>query len=120
MIYDLFSQERENVHDILSSEEGKRYVFKGDKEYLPYSICCTSSLNGEGSEKTFYIIEPTHDDLFMQVSFLYDKERDPDNPYFVLYMEDEEPEAILEEDWNQRISYFGETYIFDEVNRFSD
>ena len=62
------------------------------------------------SEISFYGLDVNTKDLFPQVSFIYDGQKDPENPWFVRYTHEEDPEPLTEEEWQSGLSNFGELY----------
>ena len=120
MILDLFSQAGGEVHHVLSSAERQMYFFKGQEGYAPYAICCRSSQSAMVSDTTFYGLDPVSEELYFQVRFLFDEEKDPENPYFVQYSGDEEMEALPEEEWTWRMDNYGEDYHAPDLMKLSD
>lgn len=108
VICDMFSQSGGEVHSVLTSSSRDRYSLSAHNGKA-FSIREDGSGGADLFSIAFYILDPLTEDLYPQVTFLFDEKADPENPYFVQYSL-EEPEPLAEKDWQQRISNFGEVF----------
>ncbi|MBR2527322.1 MAG: hypothetical protein IKE58_02475 [Blautia sp.] len=109
VIYDLFAQEDSQVTHVCSGAARDRFSLYGHGG-RSLSIREDASSGADMSEISFYGLDVNTKDLFPQVSFIYDGQKDPENPWFVRYTHEEDPEPLTEEEWQSRLSNFGELY----------
>ena len=110
VIYDMYAQvDGEPVH-VFSGGERNTYTLTGHGgEDSFYEICNEASGSAFLHETTYYILPSNTSEMLEQATFIYDAEKDEENPWFTRYAFEEEPEQLSEEEWNQRKSNFGET-----------
>ena len=105
-IYDMYAQVNGKAFHLFSGAERDSYSFYGTEGYAPRGVREEASGGADISEISLYTLNPMTKELFLQETFIYDGQTDPDNPYAVRYAFDEEPEKLSEEDWNQRLGNF--------------
>lgn len=107
-VYDLFAQADGEVLHLFSGSARDRYTLCGEDNGSIWAVKEELSGGADLTEIRFYSLDPGTMELYLQTEYLYDGQRNPENPYFVRYISDEEPENIPEEEWKERIGYFGE------------
>lgn len=106
-IYDLFGQKNGEAVHVFSGWERNSYDLVG-REGSASCVRNHASSSAYMSENGFYILWPDGTELLPQVVFIYDGEKDPDNPWFIDYGGWGEPEPATEEEWNSRQENWGE------------
>lgn len=98
----------EPVH-IFTGGERSSYNLVGTEGSTLY-VCNNASGGAAYSEITYSYLQPNEPEPLSQVRFIIDAEKDEENPWFIDYgIEGEEPEKVTEDDWNLRMSNYGET-----------
>ena len=106
-VYDMFAPVNGETAHIFSSGERSMYSLYGKEGAGILFVCLEASGGAALSEVVFSILESNEPEPFEQTCFLYDAERDPENPYFFDYSWEEEPTPTTEEEWNERMGNFG-------------
>lgn len=112
-IYDLYTQLDTEVIHAFCGGERDRLTLVGHKNDSWREIREEASGGASNTVINFFNLEPTKGELFRVVSFVYDSQADPENPFGVSYSWEDEVETISEEDWNTRQGNFGETVMPD-------
>ena len=105
-IYDLYTQLDGEVIRVLCSKERDVYTLTGS-EYGYHSIKETASGGADLTHIVFYELDPAVAELYQQVTFIYDGQTNPEEPYSIEYLPGD-AETFSEEEWNERIGNFGE------------
>lgn len=106
MIYDLFTQRDGEIKHVFSSQERDRWSIVRE-DYGAMMLRRDGSGGASLSSTSIYDPGPGGD-VYHQVSFVYDAGRDPENPFFVKYLENsDDMESVSEEDWVTRLGYYG-------------
>ena len=112
IVYDMFTQVDGKIQNVFSSAERDYVTLLGHEGYSPRTICEHASGGADVTEINTYILDPGTKELNSQVSFIYDATENQENPWAVRYGLDEEPEALDEAEWNQRLENFGVENLF--------
>ena len=112
IVYDLFTQTDGKVRHVFSSAERDYVTLLGHEGHSPRTLCEHASGGADVTETNTYIMDPGTKELIPQVSFIYDSTENQENPWAVRYGPDEEPEALDEAEWNQRMENFGVENLF--------
>ena len=112
IVYDMFTQVDGKVQNVFSSAERDYVTLLGHEGHSPRTICEHASGGADVTEINTYILDPGTKELCSQVSFIYDATENQENPWAVRYGLDEEPEALDEAEWNQRLENFGVENLF--------
>ena len=112
IVYDLFTQTDGKVRHVFSSAERDYVTLLGHEGHSPRTLCEHTSGGADVTEINTYIMDPGTKELISQVSFIYDATENQENPWAVRYGFDEEPEALDEAEWNQRMENFGVENLF--------
>ena len=112
IVYDMFTQVNGKVQNVFSSAERDYVTLLGHEGHSPRTICEHASGGADVTEINTYILDPGTKELCSQVSFIYDATDNQENPWAVRYGLDEEPEALDEAEWNQRLENFGVENLF--------
>ncbi len=113
MVYDIYTMaDRKPVHAASGWFRSSMYLF----EYGMIANVYSSSAYESGVR----ILEVVHNEaaLSTQQDFRYDYSADEENPWFIYYLDDEEGEKVSEEDFNQRMSNYGD-FIHIDFTPFS-
>lgn len=113
MIYDLYTQLDGEVIHVFCGGERDRLTLVGHEDDPWRELREEASGGASNTVINFFNLEPTKGELFREVSFVYDSQADPENPFGVSYPWEDEVETISEEDWNTRQGNFGETVMPD-------
>lgn len=106
-VYDLYTQLDGEVIHVFSGGERDIYVLTGGDHGFS-AIKETGSGAADLTHITFYDLDPVEASLIQQTDFIYDGQKDPENPWSIAYIPEEDSETVSEEEWNERIGYFGE------------
>ena len=112
IVYDMFTQVDGKVQNVFSSAERDCVTLLGHEGHSPRTICEHASGGADVTEINTYILDPGTKELCSQGSFIYDATDNQENPWAVRYGLDEEPEALDEAEWNQRMENFGVENLF--------
>ena len=108
VIYDVYAMvDGEPAHVVSGGERDRYYITDS------YFLCNETSSGAELSAWDIYGMMSNSTELVQQISFLYDGYTDAQNPYFVSYGEDEEPESVEQADWEERRNAFTSCERFD-------
>ena len=105
-VYDLFTQQDGSVIHVLSGGERDVFTLVGEG-YGYLEIKETASGAADLTHIMFYMLDPVEAEMYREVSFIYDGQKDPDNPFSIEYLPGD-AETVSEEEWNTRMGYFGE------------
>ena len=106
-IYDLFTQLDNEVIHVISGGERDIFTLMGaNGDY--HRIKETGSGGADLTNVIFYDLDPARAVLNRQVAFTYDGQKDAESAFSIEYGEEEDAETATEEEWNERISSFGE------------
>ena len=119
VVCDMFAQVKGEAVHLFSSTERDRYSLSGSYGTIQ-SIREDASDSADKTTISFFDVDPLSRELYLQVNFIYDATEDPENPWFIKYAFDEETEPMSEEDWQQRISNFGEEGMRPEMKTLSE
>ena len=112
IVYDLFTQVDGKVQHVFSSAERDYVTLVGHEGNTPHMLCEHASGGADVTEINTYILDPGTKELSSQVSFIHDTTENQENPWAVRYNPDEEPEALDEAEWNQRMENLGVENLF--------
>ena len=113
VIYDIYSmKDRKPVHLASGWERNRYYTFEHGMIGCEYS--------GSASVSGVKVLEVRHNEseLCIQCDFRYDSDKDKDNPWSIVYLDDEEGEKVSEKDFKQRKSNYGD-FIHIDYTPFS-
>ena len=112
IVYDLFTQVDGKVQHVFSSAERDYVTLLGHEGHSPRTLCEHTSGGADVTEINMYILDPGTKELSSQVTFIHDTTENQKNPWAVRYGADEDPEALDEAEWNQRMENFGVENLF--------
>ncbi|MBQ3392769.1 MAG: hypothetical protein IJG52_05070 [Lachnospiraceae bacterium] len=103
------------VYDMYMQVDGEVYhIFSGwDNDFLTIpgedlgAVVERASAGAESNVITFLNLS-YEGKLLRGASLIYDGWEDPDNPYYIAYSQEEEPEKVSEEEWKQYLDNYGE------------
>ena len=102
VIYDIYTmKDRKPVHVVSGGERNRYYMLENGM------ICNDYSNSAFSSGRAVYDVVHNDTELFTQCRFVYDSEKDEDAPWFIAYGNDE-PEPVSKEDYEERMSNFGD------------
>lgn len=113
MVFDIYTMvDRKPVHAASGWYRSRMYIFEHGMIANVYS--------SSAFESGVRVLEVVHNEaeLSTQQDFRYDYSADEENPWFIYYLDDEEGEKVSEEDFNQRMSNYGD-YIHIDFTPFS-
>lgn len=100
-IYDLFTQIDGEVYHVFSGGERSVYkVMSHDGEHTGM-IRKVGSGGASLTNITFYLFSAAEEDLFPQLTYVYDETADPENPYSIIYGDDIDSVPITEARFNE-------------------
>ena len=106
-VYDLYTQQDGEAIHVFSGGERDVYTLVGN-EYGYHTVKEEASGGAALTQISFFSLDPVSTELSSQVTFIYDGQKDPDAPWSIEYLPGEEGETVTEEEWNERIGYYGE------------
>ena len=112
-IYDLYTQLDGEVIHVFCGGERDRLTLVGHEGNPWRELREEASGGASNTVISFCTLEPGTGKMFQEVSFVYDSQSDPENPFGVYYPWGDEVETVSEEDWNTRQGNFGETVMPD-------
>ncbi len=106
-IYDLYTQQDGEVIHVFAGGERDIHTLVGD-QYGYHTIKEYASGGANLTSIFFCLLDPVLAGLDQEVTFIYDADTYPENPCRIVYFEGDEGEPVSEDEWNERMSYFGE------------
>ena len=102
VIYDIYTmKDRKPVHVVSGWDRNRYYKLENGM------ICNDYSNSAFSSGRAVYDVVHNDTELFTQCRFVYDSEKDENAPWFIAYGDDE-PEPVSKEDYEERMSNFGD------------
>ncbi len=102
-VYDLYAPVNGKPFHLFSSIERGRYFL------TDVGVRYEGSGSAMTAVTTSYGLESQEEEIYPQVSLIYDSQKDEKNPWFVDYGGEEKPEAVSEADYEEILSRFSET-----------
>ncbi len=108
IIFDIYTMvDRRPAHVLSGWYRDAYYIFEHGM------ICNDYSDSAFASGRKVLEIQHNDTEVFLQCDFRYDEEMDSENPWFVTYVDEDSWEPLSEEDYEQRLSNFGDPVHID-------